>query len=1089
MPDMTGRPRSYCQAASRNILDSDVSRLGSTVTHPINRMEWENQPQTSGNVPSADSEEDDLQKAIALSLQVSNDISMEPGTSSSVEHLEGDDLARALAESIADIQSRQPISGDASHRHKKDPHNLLRISKNWPVGLKNVGNSCWFSVVVQSLFHIPIFRNIILKFGPTEIDPSLNAETKRNLRLMQELRCLFALMITSNKSFLDPIKCVNILQEAFQTKSSDSQQDVSEFTHMLLDWLEDAFRHIQETTQENDRRKERNNEFNITSADDIGVISDLRGPQKPLCNPVQELFYGTSKTVGVNRHGIRFEQEHTFGILPLCVEGHKNLHESLEYATAKAHCETSQNGQEVWFTKLPPILTFQLSRFQFNQAIGKPEKIHNRLIFPSLFYMDRYMESNAQKTRARREEIKQLREELSELKLNLNQLSNFTANEKSYHVAELLSICAEYATSKSSSSNMDGNASCGRSRRGGTESPSNGLSPNKRSKEEEDTNSHHESRPPSATSSSSYMSSSSEEESLMVRNILLKWQSDVEKKIADIREKIEEIQMTIDKMFDDPNERCFPYSLHAVLVHQGQALAGHYWAYIKDYVNRRWLKFNDVAVTEETYDQLTSDSIGGVHSYRFYGNSASAYCLIYVDNRKMDLTECADDSFSAIASDPVLANLVNDHNQQLNNELECWDVERAKELSLKAEKREMESMAESSCKQNGAWNLTDLKNAVQKVGSTYNAMGPEKALEEFLRSKQEEIPEKTENQNISHNEDTNNEHLDKEVAEEKEQNDKDVSLPPSPIPQDMDEELVCPMLQACILAILQVGKTYNMEGPEVALLEAISEEMSRLQDLSQQSDPITSDSRLQNIAVYLYRNKAPRKVIERCVLEQFTDERLRYDRRASDIMGCAQEKLSNLSEEDLNEEKYQHWQTQYKSFCTSMCHLVDGMEMFRLRNFFPATQHFAAVYDHQFDPQEPQQGVDLKMLGRYCRISITRVHEEVMLKMQSPNEEDVYKGLKLMRKKLIPCISLLLGDGRRGKCDQDLQLADSIRGDWCSLLEQSVVVPRDTLSTALTDFLETNPNAKIKQRPPVTKLSNLCQRFEQVMFSFLDAEN
>nr|XP_018667099.1 ubiquitin carboxyl-terminal hydrolase 25 isoform X5 [Ciona intestinalis] len=1000
MPDMTGRPRSYCQAASRNILDSDVSRLGSTVTHPINRMEWENQPQTSGNVPSADSEEDDLQKAIALSLQVSNDISMEPGTSSSVEHLEGDDLARALAESIADIQSRQPISGDASHRHKKDPHNLLRISKNWPVGLKNVGNSCWFSVVVQSLFHIPIFRNIILKFGPTEIDPSLNAETKRNLRLMQELRCLFALMITSNKSFLDPIKCVNILQEAFQTKSSDSQQDVSEFTHMLLDWLEDAFRHIQETTQENDRRKERNNEFNITSADDIGVISDLRGPQKPLCNPVQELFYGTSKTVGVNRHGIRFEQEHTFGILPLCVEGHKNLHESLEYATAKAHCETSQNGQEVWFTKLPPILTFQLSRFQFNQAIGKPEKIHNRLIFPSLFYMDRYMESNAQKTRARREEIKQLREELSELKLNLNQLSNFTANEKSYHVAELLSICAEYATSKSSSSNMDGNASCGRSRRGGTESPSNGLSPNKRSKEEEDTNSHHESRPPSATSSSSYMSSSSEEESLMVRNILLKWQSDVEKKIADIREKIEEIQMTIDKMFDDPNERCFPYSLHAVLVHQGQALAGHYWAYIKDYVNRRWLKFNDVAVTEETYDQLTSDSIGGVHSYRFYGNSASAYCLIYVDNRKMDLTECADDSFSAIASDPVLANLVNDHNQQLNNELECWDVERAKELSLKAEKREMESMAESSCKQNGAWNLTDLKNAVQKVGSTYNAMGPEKALE-----------------------------------------------------------------------------------------EAISEEMSRLQDLSQQSDPITSDSRLQNIAVYLYRNKAPRKVIERCVLEQFTDERLRYDRRASDIMGCAQEKLSNLSEEDLNEEKYQHWQTQYKSFCTSMCHLVDGMEMFRLRNFFPATQHFAAVYDHQFDPQEPQQGVDLKMLGRYCRISITRVHEEVMLKMQSPNEEDVYKGLKLMRKKLIPCISLLLGDGRRGKCDQDLQLADSIRGDWCSLLEQSVVVPRDTLSTALTDFLETNPNAKIKQRPPVTKLSNLCQRFEQVMFSFLDAEN
>lgn len=42
-----------------------------------------------------------------------------------------------------------------------------------------------------------------------------------------------------------------------------------------------------------------------------------------------------------------------------------------------------------WFTKLPPVLTFELSRFEFNQSLGQPEKIHTKLEFPQIIYMDR----------------------------------------------------------------------------------------------------------------------------------------------------------------------------------------------------------------------------------------------------------------------------------------------------------------------------------------------------------------------------------------------------------------------------------------------------------------------------------------------------------------------------------------------------------------------------------------------------------------------------------------------------------------------------------------------------------------------------
>lgn len=69
-----------------------------------------------------------------------------------------------------------------------------------------------------------------------------------------------------------------------------------------------------------------------------------------------------------------------------------------------------------------------------------------------------------------------------------------------------------------------------------------------------------------------------------------------------------------------------PYRLHAVLVHEGQASAGHYWAYIYDHSNQRWMKYNDITITESSWEELERDSFGGM-------TNASAYCLMYIDDR------------------------------------------------------------------------------------------------------------------------------------------------------------------------------------------------------------------------------------------------------------------------------------------------------------------------------------------------------------------------------------------------------------------------------------------------------------------------
>ena len=61
---------------------------------------------------------------------------------------------------------------------------------------------------------------------------------------MQELRHLFALMVGSRKKYVDPSRAVEILKQAFTASNGacDSQQDVSEFQHKLLEWLEDSFK-------------------------------------------------------------------------------------------------------------------------------------------------------------------------------------------------------------------------------------------------------------------------------------------------------------------------------------------------------------------------------------------------------------------------------------------------------------------------------------------------------------------------------------------------------------------------------------------------------------------------------------------------------------------------------------------------------------------------------------------------------------------------------------------------------------------------------------------------------------------------------
>ena len=86
----------------------------------------------------------------------------------------------------------------------------------WPVGLKNVGQTCWFSAVIQSLFYIPAFRSLVLNFPPPPKMEDEKVEVferrKKIIEFMLELRKLFALMVASLRKYVDPSRAVDILR-------------------------------------------------------------------------------------------------------------------------------------------------------------------------------------------------------------------------------------------------------------------------------------------------------------------------------------------------------------------------------------------------------------------------------------------------------------------------------------------------------------------------------------------------------------------------------------------------------------------------------------------------------------------------------------------------------------------------------------------------------------------------------------------------------------------------------------------------------------------------------------------------------------
>ncbi|NXH86986.1 UBP25 hydrolase, partial [Edolisoma coerulescens] len=817
-------------------------------------------------------DKDDLQRAIALSLEESNRAFRETGITD-----EEQAISRVLEASIAENKASLKRTHPEVWSDSPNPYDRKR-QDNCPVGLKNVGNTCWFSAVIQSLFNLLEFRRLVLNFNPPANAQDLprNQKEHRNLPFMRELRYLFALLVGSKRKYVDPSRAVEILKDAF--KSNDSQQqDVSEFTHKLLDWLEDAFQIKAEEERDGEKPK----------------------------NPMVELFYGRFLAVGV-LEGKKFENTEMFGQYPLQVNGFKDLHECLEAAMIEGEIESlhsensAKSGQEHWFTELPPVLTFELSRFEFNQALGRPEKIHNKLEFPPILYLDRYMHKNREITRIKRDEIKRLKEYLTVLQQRLERYLSYGSGPKRFPLVDVLQYALEFASSKPvcTSPVDDLGASAPASgtlppqippstieQQGPSSSDVPSTSPVQRSVIHKPFT---QSRIPPDLPMHPAPRHITEEELSVLEGCLHRWRTEVENDTRDLQESISRIHRTIELMYSDKTMVQVPYRLHAVLVHEGQANAGHYWAYIYDHHQNRWMKYNDISVTKSTWEELERDSFGG---YR----NASAYCLMYINDKEQYLIQ---EEFNKetgqmlVGMDTLPSDLrdyVKEDNKRFEKELEEWDAE----LAQKAQQEKL---------------LSQLPRAPAPSPAPVQAGEPE-----YL-----EQPSRTD---ISkHLKEDSVQAINKALAEQEDRG-------PEAIMDTVAFKLL--VIDCTLLHYLKSGRTLRDVLNVCAFLSAIKLEYTRLLKLAQEDPPPECDYRLRHAIVYFIQNQAPKKIIERTLLEQFGDHNLSFDERCRNIMKVAQAKLEMIKPDEVNMEEYERWHQDYRHFRETTMFLMVGLEFFQ----------------------------------------------------------------------------------------------------------------------------------------------------------------
>lgn len=398
---------------------SPSTGLGTTQSNPIMLTD----------TPS--SEASDMERALQLSLQQSHQHG--PGSAGGVDRhdvtpMDIDnagasqnemDLNKAIEQSLMETRGDYTVMlPDTNPQWRKREEGV-------PVGLKNVGNTCYFNSMLQTYFMLPIVRKAVLAFSRhgdvSEEDP--HAST---LKFMKQLQKLFAKLMLSKQKYVDPTDLLKNTTKDGKSVIIGDQQDVADFNDLFLRSIAKGF---EIDSEQNKPTAELMKNMFSGQAEEHLVVEGKDGDVET-SQPTE--FTSLILPIGE-------ESSTLFDRLDAYV-----LHEVLDY---KSDSGSAKASSCFWLKDLPSMLMLQQSRVQFDIDTKSFVKRETPVLFEKEISVDRYMIENKDEITRRRGIVANWKVELAQLEAELCSYTHYKG--RSHGLDDALTSVIDYCKDKS----------------------------------------------------------------------------------------------------------------------------------------------------------------------------------------------------------------------------------------------------------------------------------------------------------------------------------------------------------------------------------------------------------------------------------------------------------------------------------------------------------------------------------------------------------------------------------------------------------------------------------------------------------------